>query len=139
MNIKEYYENGQLFIHCFCKDNKMNGEYKLHYKNGQISQHAFYKDNKIDGEYKIYSKNNELIRYEYYIDDMSIVNLNFKIKFALLKFKDILKSKIRKPIYNELDKIYIKDISNIIGSYLFTLSKYNNINKRILLLSVFIA
>jgi hypothetical protein len=77
----------------------------------------------MNGEYKVYNNNNRLIEYVYFIDNTFIINLNFKIKYALLKFKDILKSKIRKSIYNELDKIYIKDISNIISSYLFTLSK----------------
>jgi hypothetical protein len=54
------------------------------------------------------------------------------MKFALLSFKDILKTIYRKPRYKLLDEIFIKDISNIIGSYLFTLSKLNSNGKRIL-------
>jgi hypothetical protein len=129
---KLYYGNNeQLFKHCFYKNDKLYGEYKFYYHNAQLYIKCFYKDDKINGEYKIYDKNGQLINCKYYIDDI-LYKFNFKIKFALLKFKDILKSKIRKPKYKVLDQFFVKDISNIIGSYLFTLSKHNKTNKRIL-------
>jgi hypothetical protein len=131
---KEYFSNGQLSKHFFYKDNKIDGECKEYFSNGQLNVHCFYKNDKKEGEYKFYyCENREIYKYNYYINDKIIVNnFNFKIKFALLKFKDILKTRYRKLIYNELDKYNIRDISDIIGSYIFTLSKYNKINKRIL-------
>jgi hypothetical protein len=130
---KSYYNNGQLHKYCFYKDKKKNGEYKQYYTEKRLFMKCFHKNDKIEGECKKYYGNNILLEHEYYINDIFIVNLNFKMVFALLKFKDILKSRYRKPIYKKLDKMYINDISNIIGSYLFTLSKLNNRGKRILL------
>jgi hypothetical protein len=108
------------------------GHHKEYYENGQLDIDAFYKNNKREGEFKIYDEEGKIWHYSYYIKGEKIIEeFNFKIRFALLKFKDILKIKVRKPIYNELDKYNIKDISNIIGSYLFTLSKLNLNGKRV--------
>jgi antitoxin component YwqK of YwqJK toxin-antitoxin module len=124
---------GKLNRHFFYKDGKKDGKYKHYYQNEQLFICCFYKNDKINGEYKLYNKRRELTEYTYFIDDYIVTDkFNFKIKFALLKFRDILKNKVRKPIYNELDKYNIKDISNIIGLYLFTISNININGNRIL-------
>jgi antitoxin component YwqK of YwqJK toxin-antitoxin module len=156
---KNYYKNKQLCEHCYYKNNKMDGKYKRYNEEGEIIYECFYKNGKKEGECKRYIENenkkiyihyfykngkiegkckyyeNEILEYySYHINNILIIdNFNFKIQFPLLKFRDILKSRYRKPIYKLLDKFFIPDISNIVGSYLFTLSKYNETNKRILL------
>jgi antitoxin component YwqK of YwqJK toxin-antitoxin module len=151
-----YNKKGGLKISCFYLNNKLEGEYKIYYQNGNISTvyvchnnniieykkyyknaalhiHHYNKNSIKNGTYKEYSKNNKLLFYNYYINDQLIIkNFKFKIEFALLRFKDILKGKIRKPRYELLDKYFIQDISNIIGSYLFALSSLNITEKRIL-------
>ena len=39
---KEYFENGQLWKHCFYLNGKLHGEYKAYYQNGQLWEHCFY-------------------------------------------------------------------------------------------------
>jgi hypothetical protein len=152
---KEYYENGNLKIHCFYKDDKLEGEYREYFENKNLHLHCFYKDNKLEGEYKEYFENKNLHLHlfyknnllngkhkqyfdydsqlcKYYINGQIIIKyFKFKTEFALLKFKNVLNSKIRKPRYKLLDRHFIPDISDIIGTYLFTLSKYNFTGKRI--------
>jgi len=44
---KRYYENNQLELHCFYKDDLIIGEYKSYDDNGKIERHYFYdQDNK---------------------------------------------------------------------------------------------
>jgi hypothetical protein len=134
---KEYYDNGQLYSHCFFKDDKKNGQYKSYRDNGQLFEYKNYKNYKLNGKYKKYYEN-ILVSYNYYINNNPIIdnfidNFNFKIEFALLRFRDVLKSKVRKPKYELLDKYFIKDISNIIATYLFTMSSLNPNGNRILI------
>ena len=50
----------------------------------------------------MYYENEKLKCIEYYINNkMRLKQLMFNKIFTLLKFKDILKSRYRKPIYNE--------------------------------------
>jgi antitoxin component YwqK of YwqJK toxin-antitoxin module len=145
------YSKGKLFQHCFYKNNQKHGEYKQYSSNNQLEYHCLYENDRItkykkyrdgkiyenclynngnlDGIHKYY-ENGILNRYRYYIDNKLICELNFKITFALLKFKDRLKSKVRKPKYELLDKYFISDISNIIISYMYTLSSLNIKGKR---------
>jgi hypothetical protein len=154
---KEYYLNGHLYIHCFYKNDKqqehkqynfdgypiihyfcnknqqIEGKIKMYYKNGKLYTYSSIKNNNREAKFKEYDIKGQLKKYEYYINGCLITKFNFEIEFALLKFKDIFKSKYRKPRYELLDKYFIKDISNIIGTYLFTLSNLNPNGKRILI------
>ncbi len=49
---KKYYENGQLQIDSFKKDDKWDGPYKKYYENGQLRVDSAHKDDKWDGPYK---------------------------------------------------------------------------------------
>jgi len=55
-----WYDNGQLKIHCFYKNDKLNGEYKEWYSSGKLNTHCFYKNNKLDGDYKGWWQNGRL-------------------------------------------------------------------------------
>jgi antitoxin component YwqK of YwqJK toxin-antitoxin module len=48
---KEWYSDGQLFMHCFYKNGKREGECKLWRSNGQLFMHCFYKNSVIIEEY----------------------------------------------------------------------------------------
>jgi hypothetical protein len=136
-NIEKYDNNRQLFFHhylysChFYKNHKLEGKHKIYHQSGELDIYSFYKNNKREGKSKTFYREDVILFY--YIDDKMITcKFNFEIEFALLKFKDILKSKVRKPVYEKLDKYFIKDISNIVGTYLFTMSNLNPNGKRIL-------
>jgi antitoxin component YwqK of YwqJK toxin-antitoxin module len=132
-NENKYHEK-KVIEHYFYKNNKREGEYIKYYENKQVKISCYYNNDKLQGEYKYYLHNNKLITYSYYINDKMIIHkMKFNNIYALLKFKDILKSKYRKPIYKLLDNYFISDLSDIISSYLFTLSNLNKTNKRILL------
>jgi antitoxin component YwqK of YwqJK toxin-antitoxin module len=150
---KQYYQDGELKIECFYKNNNLEGTYKTYYENGKLRElyffkdhtkqgigksyypdnneleyQCFYKNNLPDGLFKYLCKQHGITTFAYYIHDNGkgqVKDLFFKNIFALLKFKDILKTRYRRPIYLEIDKFFIQDISDIIGSYLFTVSKFN--------------
>jgi hypothetical protein len=154
---KTYHINNKLKSHYFTKNNVKEGEYKIYWINGQLQYFYFYKNNLKNGKSISYYQDGELLVYGYYKNDKFVgklktfhntgmlceyryifsfnkfININFKIEFILLKLKDILKSKYKKPRYELLDKYFIKDITNIISSYVFTLSKLNTNCKRILI------
>ncbi len=49
---KSWYENGQLWEHCFFnKNGNMEGEYKSWYKNGKLYRHYLYKNGEIVKDY----------------------------------------------------------------------------------------
>jgi len=48
---KRWYENGQLYIHSYYKDNKLDGEYKVWHEDGQLWEHSYYKDGVVIKEY----------------------------------------------------------------------------------------
>ena len=45
---KEWWYNGQLFKHCFFKNERLEGEYKRWYSNGQLFIHCFYKNGELE-------------------------------------------------------------------------------------------
>lgn len=49
---KEWYENGNLSIHCFYKNGQRHGEYKSWYLNGKLEIHFFCKNGERHGELK---------------------------------------------------------------------------------------
>jgi antitoxin component YwqK of YwqJK toxin-antitoxin module len=69
---KQWYNNGQLVIHCFYKNNELEGEYKIWYENGQLFKHCFYRDSKLEGEYKEWDNNGKLIEHSYYENGVKI-------------------------------------------------------------------
>jgi hypothetical protein len=114
------------------------GKYKDYDENGLLIRCYCCEHGKYYGKFKEYDENEQLLYYSYYYKNnknrqLVIKNFEFKNEFALLKFKDILKNKVRKTRYKLLDEYFISDISNIIASYIFTLSKLNPNKKRILL------
>jgi len=48
---KNWHLNGQLWYHCFYKDEKLNGEFKNWFSTGKLHQHLFYKDREIIKNY----------------------------------------------------------------------------------------
>ena len=42
------------------------GEFKTWYSNGQLWMHRFYKNGKLDGEYKAWNRNGQTIEYALY-------------------------------------------------------------------------
>jgi antitoxin component YwqK of YwqJK toxin-antitoxin module len=142
---KRYHENGNLFRHMFCIFGAKHGEFKEYYENGNLQEHAFYENGLEVGKFRKYNEDQSLDVRCYMMTIKSIDDnpfwdympcshpFTFETEFAFLKFRDILKSRYRKPIYNEIDKIYMPNITNIITSYLFTLSKFNLTEKRVLL------
>lgn len=57
---KQWYENNQLYIHCFYKNGRLHGEYKEWYSNGRLHRHCFYKDGKLDGECRVWSHDGKI-------------------------------------------------------------------------------
>jgi len=43
---KEYFSDGQLWVHCYFKDGKRHGEYKVYNPDGQLWVHCYFKDGK---------------------------------------------------------------------------------------------
>lgn len=69
---KRWHNNGQLYIHCFYKNNKIHGEYTEWCDNGQMYKHLFYKKDKRCGEYKRWLRNGELVHHCLYKDGIII-------------------------------------------------------------------
>ena len=44
---KQWWKNGQLWIHCFYKDGERHGEYKEWYDNGTLAVHRLYKNGEV--------------------------------------------------------------------------------------------
>lgn len=66
---KLYYENGQLWVDAFYKDDKLNGFYKSYFNNGQLCIDTVYKNGERNGFYKLYYKNGQLCIDTTYIND----------------------------------------------------------------------
>jgi len=77
---KKYYSNGQLWFHCYFKNNNIHGEYKEYYSGGQLWVHCYYKDNNRHGEYKRYYKDGSLNYIKYYSNDKDITDMYNKLK-----------------------------------------------------------
>ena len=61
IEVKEFYENGELQFHYFKnKNSKYHIEWKSYYENGQIKSHTFYKNSILHGECKLYYKDGQL-------------------------------------------------------------------------------
>jgi len=48
---KEWYNNGQLCVHCFRKNGKRDDEYKLWDRTGELKYHLLYKNDKKVEDY----------------------------------------------------------------------------------------
>jgi len=46
---KWYYANGQLWLHCWYKDDEYHGEYKSYHKDGSLWEHTYFEDGKEKG------------------------------------------------------------------------------------------
>jgi len=66
---KEWYDTGQLWVHCYYKDDKVSGKYKVWYDNGQLLRQCTYLDSKLEGEYKVWHENGQLFRCCFYVND----------------------------------------------------------------------
>jgi antitoxin component YwqK of YwqJK toxin-antitoxin module len=60
LEIDVFYNNGQIYVKCFYKDGKENGEYIRFYYNGQVWEKCFFKDGKIDGIRTFYNTDNSI-------------------------------------------------------------------------------
>jgi len=65
---KEWYTNGQLFIHNHFKNGKLDGEFESRWKNGQLYVRCYYKNDKLDGEYKEWRQSGRPLSHRYYKD-----------------------------------------------------------------------
>jgi hypothetical protein len=65
---KEWWENGQPYIHCTYKNGELEGEYKMFYENGQLGEHSFFKEGEEHGEYKSWWENGKLSNHFFYQD-----------------------------------------------------------------------
>ena len=63
---KMWYDNGQLYRHCFYKNGELDGEYKEWYKNNKLWEHCFFKKRRIEGEYKAWYNNGKLMLHFFY-------------------------------------------------------------------------
>jgi len=61
---KQWYDNGQLFVHYFFKDGREEGEVKQWHDNGQLQQHGFYKQGAPEGEIKMWLSDGTLIMHK---------------------------------------------------------------------------
>ena len=84
---KEYYENGQLWQHCFFLNGKLHGECKSYRENGQLMYHYFYLNDKIHGEYKYYYENGQICEHRFYLNHKQIDAPFMKSKPKRLPFK----------------------------------------------------
>jgi hypothetical protein len=80
---KEWYDNAQIKTHCFFKNGKKEGEYKQWMDNGHLRIHCYYKDDKLDGEYKELDYNNRISKHYLYED--GIVKMDLRSKSLLAK------------------------------------------------------
>ena len=76
--LKEYYGNGQLWFHCYYKNNKKQDEYKVFYSDGQIYIHCYYKDDKLQGEYKEYNPDGSF-NTKYYSNGKNVTDMYLKL------------------------------------------------------------
>lgn len=64
---KKWWDNGNLYVHHFSKNNKYYGEYRQWYEHGQLWFHCFFnKNGKKDGEAKKWLENGKLYSHELY-------------------------------------------------------------------------
>lgn len=54
---KTWFDNGDIRMHCFFIDGKVNGEFKMWRKNSQIYEHSFYVNGDRHGECKLWHTN----------------------------------------------------------------------------------
>ena len=66
---KEWYGNGNMWMHCFYVDGKLHGERKYWDPEGNICTHCFDVDGKLHGEHKWWNKDGTLVSHRFYIDD----------------------------------------------------------------------
>ena len=112
-DVKKYYDNGQLYKHCFYRYDKYDGEYKEWYDNGQLSKHGFYRggkwegewkewyvsgkklihgfynNNKLNGEHKVWYFNGQLLEHSLYCYGEEICNLTDDILGAITKLQRV--------------------------------------------------
>lgn len=62
----EYYNNGQILIHCFYTNGLKNGKYKSYFKNGNVQKECEYINDKIHGLCTTYYENNTEVMKCYY-------------------------------------------------------------------------
>jgi hypothetical protein len=65
---KYYYDNGNLKLHYYMKENKFHGEYKCYYENGNIEIDAYYKNGDLNKNYKTYDAHAVLTEHIFYRD-----------------------------------------------------------------------
>ena len=79
IEVKEFFENGQLWTHYFLdKDGSYQGKLDHWYDNGQIHEIINYKDDKMHGVYKCWRKNGELLSHELWNNDTIIKDYIFE-------------------------------------------------------------
>jgi len=84
---KSWHSNGQKWVYCFYKSNKLEGEYKSWYSTGQLQEHCFYKNDQWEGEYEWWNIKGKLLKHCYYKNGKKIT----KEEFLKLKIEKILK------------------------------------------------
>ena len=94
--VKTYYNNGQLFEHCFLNENgEFHGEYKARTECGQMWIQCFYDNGKYHGEYKRWHSNGQLWDHCFYINSKEITEKEY--------YDSRMKEKLEK--INEWDNI----------------------------------
>ena len=68
----ECWFNGQIYKHCFCKNNELHGEYKEWHDNGTLEKHCFCKNNKLHGEYKLWNEDGKLLFHYLYENGIKV-------------------------------------------------------------------
>ncbi len=48
---KDWHYDGKLWVRCFYKDGKLNGEFKSWWGNGKLSSHQLYKNDEVVKDY----------------------------------------------------------------------------------------
>jgi len=69
---KVWRSNGQLYIHCFYKNDKLDGESKHWHDNGQLFELRYFKNGRLDGELKRWDKNGQLLERPYRKNDVGV-------------------------------------------------------------------
>ena len=62
----KYYSDKKIKEIYYTINNKYEGEYKIWWDNGQLFKHCFYKNDLLDGEYKLWHLDKKLWIHRFY-------------------------------------------------------------------------
>ena len=115
---KSWHDNGQLWIHCYYKDGKLDGEHKWWLDNGHLQEHCYYKDDKLDGEYKWRYDNGHLQEHCYYIDNRLICDQFQQHKNPLLFLRKKLIERLRLKRMKFIQNHLIADLAKLCSAFI---------------------